>query len=685
MADYTIKDIRNIAFVSHAGSGKTSLIEALLFNSGASNRFGKVDEGNTACDYNPDEIERRTSINSKIVNLNIQRYKVHIVDTPGYADFIGELISSLYAVDSAIVLLDAIAGIEVGTERVWELLSGHNLAALFFINKLDKENAEFVSCVESLKRQFGQGCVPIQYPVGLASTFKAVVSLLSEKEIESLTRQDKEQAVKFRDNLIETVAEKNDPLLEKYLMGITLSEEEIVNGLREAVSKREIFPIFCGSAINNIGTKELLEWIAGLTPAPDERPPKYYVDVSTKEKRIVELKGAAPFSAQVFKTISDPYVGQLTIFRIFSGTLKSDSGFYNSTRQSKERIGQIFLMHGREQRPVPEAIAGDIIAVSKLKDTSTGDTLCDEKNSILFDPIPFPEPAISSSVRPKARGDEEKISGALQKLASEDMTLRVGRDEQTKELIISGIGDLHIDIVIGRLKKRFGVEVEIGTPKVAYKETVIKISKVQGKYKRQSGGRGQYGDAWLQIEPLPRGSGFEFVDKIVGGVIPKNYIPAVEKGVREAMAEGILAGYPIIDIRVTLYDGSYHVVDSSDIAFKIAGAMAFRKGALEASPVLLEPIMNVDVMVPEEYMGDIAGNLNSRRGRIIGMEVHSKSQVIKAQVPLAEMFKYASELRSMTGGRGSYSMKFSHYEEVPAKTSQTIIGQYQAQKKEQEK
>ncbi len=683
MADYTIKDIRNIAFVSHAGSGKTSLIEALLFNSGASNRFGKVDEGNTVCDYSPDEIERRTSINSKVVNLNIQRYRVHIVDTPGYADFIGELISALYAVDSAVVLLDATAGIEVGTERVWENLSQHNLPALFFINKVDKENAEFLSCVEALKKQFGQGCVPVQFPVGIASTFKAVVNLLSEKEIEALTGKDKELAAKFREGLIETAAEKNDALLERYLGGASLTEEEVAGSLRDAVLKREVFPIFCGSATNNIGVKELLSWLLKLAPAPDERPQKFY-KLANNEERSVEFKESAPFSAQVFKTISDPYVGQLTIFRIFSGGIKSDSGFYNSTQQSKERIGQLFLMHGKDQQPINEAIAGDIVAVAKLKDTNIGDTLCDEKNQVLFETIPFPEPAISSSVKPKSRGDEEKISGALQKLASEDMTLRVGRDEQTKELIISGIGDLHIDVMIGRLKKRFGVEVDIGTPKVAYKETVTKLSKVQGKYKRQSGGRGQYGDVWLQTEPLPRGSGFEFVDKIVGGAIPKNYIPAVEKGVREAMAEGVLAGYPVIDIRVTLYDGSYHVVDSSDIAFKIAGAMAFRKGALEASPVLLEPIMNVVVDVPEEFMGDIAGNLNSRRGRIIGMEVHSKSQAIKAQAPLAEMFKYASELRSMTGCRGSYSMKFSHYEEVPVKIAQTIIAQYQAQKREEQ-
>jgi elongation factor G len=607
-----------------------------------------------------------------------------MIDTPGYADFIGEVLSALSAVDGAIVLIDSVEGVEVGTEKVWGIANDYNLSRIVFINKMNKENINFDNTLNSIKDRLGKKCILVNMPIGTGSGFKGVANLLDRTSIDSLGSPEKDNALKLREALIELIAEKNDELLEKYLEGKELTPDEIKKGFRKAVVSGEIYPIFCGASILDIGVKEILSSVIDILPSPDERPACKIKDAASKEDKELRCDASSLFAANVFKTISDPYVGQLSIFRIFSGTIKSDTGFYNVTKQSRERIGALLSLFGKEQRTVQEAIAGDIVAVAKLKDTSTGDSICDEKNQGIFPSVVFPEPAISFSIKPKTRADEDKISTALQKLTAEDKTFMAKRDEQTKELIVSGMGDLHLDIMINRLKKRFGVDVEIGTPKVAYKETVKKMSKVQGKYKRQTGGHGQYGDVWLQVEPLERGQGFEFVDKIVGGVIPRNYIPSVEKGVIEAMSQGILAGYPMTDTRVILYDGSYHEVDSSDIAFKIAAGMALRKAALEAQPVLLEPIMDVDVIVPDEFMGDITGNLSSRRGKIAGMDVQGKHQVVKAKVPLAEMFKYASELKSMTGGRGSYSMRFSHYEEVPAKIAQTIIAKYQEMRREEQ-
>jgi elongation factor G len=687
LADYTIKDIRNIALISHAGSGKTSFAEAIVYNAGASNRFGKVDDGTSVSDYSEDEIERKVSISASILSFKYTNKHINIIDAPGYADFTGEMLSALNAVDSAVLLIAANDGIQVGTEKTWSMASDLGLARVIFLNKLDKENVNFYAVVDSVKERFGKSCVLVSMPVGSGPDFKGVIDLLdvgNGLKPFPTDGEDKEKALELKNALIEAIAEANDELLEKYLEGKELSPEELKNGFKKAVSNRELFPIYCGSATLNIGIKELMSNMFEILPSPVDMKPRKAKDPTTGQDKELHPDGTGNFSALVFKTVSDAYVGQLTIFRVYSGSLKSDTSFYNSTKRSSERIGQLLSIFGKEQRGVPEAIAGDIIAISKLKDTSTGDSLCIEKDQVVFSPIEFPEPAISFSIKPKTRGDEDKISIALHKLTNEDQTFKSRRDEQTKELIISGMGDLHLDIMINRLKRRFGVDVEKGTPKVAYKETVKKMTKLQGKYKRQSGGRGQYGDCWLQIEPLERGKGFEFVDKIVGGVIPKNYIPSIEKGVVEAMSQGAVAGYPIVDIRVTVYDGSYHEVDSSDMAFKIAGAMALRKGVLEANPVLLEPIMDVDVVVPEEAMGDITGDLNSRRGRIAGMDVQGKYQVIKAKVPIAEMSKYASELKSITGGRGSYSMRFSHYDEVPAKTAQIIIAKYQETRKEEQ-
>ncbi|MEK7868114.1 MAG: elongation factor G [Candidatus Omnitrophota bacterium] len=684
MADYTIKDIRNIALISHAGSGKTSFAEAIVYNAGASNRFGKVDDGTTVSDYSEDEIERKVSISASILSFKYGGKRINIIDSPGYADFMGEMLSALNAADSAVLLVDAHDGIQVGTEKTWSMASDIGLARVIFLNKLDKENVNFYAVVDSVKEKFGKSCILVNMPIETGPDFKGVVDVLDTKATDKLSGEDKEKALELKNSLIEAVAEKNDELLEKYLEGKELSPEEIKNGFKKAVSNRELFPIYCGSATLNIGIKELMSNMFDILPSPLDMKIKKAKDPNTGQNKELKPDGTGNFSGFVFKTVSDPYVGQLTIFRVYTGSIKADTSFYNATKRTTERIGHILSVFGKEQRTVTEAIAGDIVAVAKLKDTLTGDSLCNEKDQIIFEPIEFPEPAISFSIKPKTRADEDKISIALHKLTNEDQTFKTKREEQTKELIISGMGDLHLDIMINRLKKRFGVDVEKGTPKVAYKETIKKMTKLQGKYKRQTGGHGQYGDCWLQLEPLERGKGFEFVDKVVGGVIPKNYIPSIEKGVVDAMSHGAIAGYQIVDMRVIVYDGSYHEVDSSDMAFKIAGAMALRKGVLEANPILLEPIMDVDVIVPEEFMGDITGDLNSRRGRIAGMDVQGKYQVIKAKVPIAEMSKYASELKSITGGRGSYSMRFSHYDEVPAKQAQTIIAKYQETRKEEQ-
>lgn len=679
MASCAIKDIRNIALISHAGSGKTTLTEAILHNAGITSRFGKVEDGTTISDYSEDEKARKVSINTSILSFEYNGKHINMIDTPGYADFIGQVLGCLTAVDSAIVLVDAVEGVEVGTERVWALANEHKLVRLVMINKMNKENIDFDNIVENIKERLGKGCILVTMPVGSGSGFKGVVNLMDKASVDT-AGAEKEKATRLRNAFIEAIAEKNDELLEKYLDGKELTQEEIMDGFKKGVLAGEIFPVFCGASVLNIGVKEILSAIIDILPSPDERPVKVVKDAKTNEDKELKPDPDAPFAAHVFKSISDPYVGQLTIFRIFSGTLKSDTNFYNATKQARERIGSLLKLLGKEQKSLAEAIAGDIVAVAKLKSTSTGDSLCTDKELVLFPKVNFPEPAISFSVKPKTRSDEDKISIALQKLAAEDNTFVPQRDEQTKELIVSGMGDLHLDIMINRLKKRFNVEVDIGTPKVAYKETIKRSAKVQGKFKRQTGGHGQYGDVWIELEPMERGKGFEFVDKIVGGAIPRNYIPSVEKGVIEAMSKGVIAGYPMVDTRVTLYDGSYHDVDSSDMAFKIAGAMALKKAAEQASMCLLEPIVDVDIIVPDEFMGDITGNLSARRGRIAGMDVQGKNQVIKARVPLAEMFKYASELKSMTGGRGSYTMRFSHYEEVPHKITQGIIAKYQERK-----
>ena len=660
MERYPSKDIRNVIFVSHSGSGKTSLIEALLFDSKMTTRLGKISEGNTHSDYNSDEIERKISISSKFLHLIWKNTRVHILDTPGYADFVGDVIAPMRAADAAVLIVETVHGIEVGTERVWGLLEDSAIPRIIFLNKLDKENANFENTLEAIRERFGRQCVALNCPVGEQLSFKSVENVLAK-------------GGKLKEDLLDAVVETDDSLTEKYLEGKELSHDEITKALKAACISGKIVPVFCGSAVQNIGVQELLDGIVDLLPSPADRQAVEGVNPKTKEAVSRSPVEDGPFSAFIFKDIFDPYVGHLTLFRVYSGAVESNSGFYNSSRDLKERIGQIYILQGKEQIPVQKAAAGDIAAVAKLKDTHNNDTVCDDKNPVVFTPTGFPEPCISNSVKPKTRQDEEKIMAALTRLVSEDPTFRISRDEQTHELVISGMGDLHLDVMLDRMKKRFGVEVEVGVPKVPYKETIKKTVKVQGKFKRQSGGRGQYGDCWLELEPLPHGKAFEFVDKVVGGAIPRQYIPSVEKGVKEAMTKGFLAGYPVVDVRVTVYDGSFHEVDSSDMAFQIAGSMAFKNGQEQASPVLLEPVMSVEIIVPNDYLGQITGDINSRRGRIMGIEGRGKQEHVKALIPLAEMFKYATELRSMTGGRGSYSMKFDHYEEVPAKITQGIV------------
>jgi len=661
------KNIRNIALLSHSGAGKTSLSEALLFQAGATKKLGSVPEGTTLSDYNSDEIERKISINASILHCVWEGCLIHLIDTPGYADFFSETIASLYAVDGVIVGIDAVTGVEVGTERVWELLESRKIPRLLFMNKLDKENASFTKTFTAIQEQFGRNCVPIQVPEGEGLSFKGTLSLLDE------TTTLPPEAKGVREKLFEGIAEQEDALLEKYLEKGSLELSEIQKGLRAGVWAGKLAPILCGSSVKGDAAKALLQAIVAYLPSPSDRGAVRGKDPVSGGPLERKADPKEPFSAQVFKTISDPYLGPVTVLRIFSGTLLPESSFYNVTRRTKEKIGKILLLQGKTQVAQATAEAGEIIGIAKLKETQTGDSLCDEKHPISFDAIPFPEPAISVSLRPKSRVDEDKISDALAKLTAEDRAFRVTRDAQTKELIISGMGDLHLTVMVGRLKSRFGVEVEVGTPKVAYKETITKSARVQGKYKKQSGGHGQYGDCWIQVEPLPRGGDFEFVDKVVGGAIPRNYIPSVEKGVRQAMTEGVLAGYPLVGVRVIVDDGSFHPVDSSDLAFQIAGAMALRKAVQEANPVLLEPVMDVEISIPGEYMGSVTGDLHSRRGKVLGMEPKGKTEVLHAKAPLTEMLKYAPDLKSITGGRGTYTMKFSHYEIVPQRLTQEVI------------
>jgi len=684
MDKYEQKNIRNVILVSHSGAGKTSLSEAILYSQGTINRHGSIDEGNTRGDYDSIEIERKISINISLLHAVKAGIKINLIDTPGYADFIVELLNSIPAADAAIIVVSGHDGVEVGTQRAWDIVEKNNLPRAIFISKLDKENSDFYKTVDMIRENFGKKCTPVFLPSGTQQNFKSIADLLTQTGLDALDPGLKEKAAKFRENLIELAAEVDDSLVEKYLNGEQLTPEEIKRSLKAAFGQNKIVPIFCANPLTLVGIKEFANFIAEYFPNPAESKVLEGTDPKTKEKKTIIKASNQSFSGFIFKTISDPYVGQLSIFRVVSGNLNTNTEFFNVNKESSERFGQLYVLQGKEQLPVESVSAGDIAAVAKLKNTQTGDSISDSKSQVLFSTQKIMEPAISYSLKPKTRQDEEKISQALAKLTMEDKGLKVTRDSQTKELIISGMGDLHLEITIERLKSRYHVEVEVGTPKVPYKETIKKSAKVHGKYKRQSGGRGQYGDVWLALEPLAHGENFEFVNKIVGGVVPRQYIPSVEKGVIKAMSEGALAGYPLVDLRVTIYDGSYHNVDSSDMAFQIAAGMALRKGILEASPILLEPVMDAEIVIPDECMGAVNGDLSSRRGRVQGMEAQGKYESIKAQVPLAEMLKYATDLRSITQGRGSYTMRFSHYEEVPQRIAEKIISLAKVDNKKEE-
>ncbi len=650
----------------HAQSGKTSLIEAILYKLGASSRFGKVDDGTSISDHEEDEKDRRSSINLSVVNAEGKDYSFQFIDVPGYLDFVGELCAAVRAVDFVVIVVDAAAGVEVGTEKAWDLARRENLPCLFFINKMDKATSDYASLVKEIRETLTKDAVPI----AVVESGK-VAGVIEQKDA-------------FSDaygQIVEKVAESDDALLEKYLETGALEEAEFVPALRKAIVHSKVFPILGGVAVEETGVQFLIDFIRKEMPAVSDALPRT-VKTSEGNEMTVEPDAGGEFAAQVFKTVIDPFVGQMSIFRIFSGTLSASSDMYNVTTQTKEKVGQIFALQGKQQIAKEQVSAGDIVAVAKLKDTHTQDTLATAGKNFVFPELVFPSPVYSASVKPKSRKDEEKISTALSRLTSEDPTFCVSRDEQTKELIISGMGELHLNVIIERMKRKYGANVDLGTPKVPYRETVSKPVKVQSKYKKQTGGHGQYGDVSIEVEPLERGKNFEFVDKIVGGAIPRNFIPSVEKGIKKAMQAGILAGFPVSDIRVTLFDGSYHPVDSSDMSFQIAGSMALKKAMEQSETVLIEPIMNVEIVVPEEFMGQITGDINSRRGRVMGMEMRGKNEIVKAKIPLAEMFKYASDLRSVTGGRGSYTMQFSHYDVVPQRIAQAIIQQAKDAKKE---
>jgi elongation factor G len=691
MKVYTTDSIRNVALVGHGDVGKTSLASSFLYDTGAVNRLGKVDQGNTVTDFDEDAIERKITISSSPCYVEWNKVKINFLDTPGYGNFVADARGALRAADASVVLVCGVAGVEVQTEKVWKWSDEYQLPRILVVNKLDRERADFSRAVESIQKAFGRGPVAVEIPIGSEKDFSGVVDLIHFKayqypndesgKLQEIPIPDnlKEEVTAQRQALIEMIAEQDDSLMEKYFEAGELTQEEVLSGLKKTILERKVFPIFAASALHNVGSHPILNAIVELLPNPLESnttlPAENLKDHTRSE---IKIDPTTPASAFVFKTFVDPYAGRVNLFRVISGTIRSDHNLFNVNKGIQEKIATISVLQGKTASPVQEVHAGDIASVAKLKETQTNDTLGESNHSIKFAPIQFPHPIISYAIEPKSRGDEEKISTALHKMTDEDPVLRFERDPQTKELLVSGMGQLHVEVVVARLKRRFGVEVLLHPPKVPYRETIKGHAEVQGKYKKQSGGRGQYGDCWITMEPLPRDKDFEFVDKIFGGSIPRNYIPAVEKGIQDARQHGILAGFPVVNFRVTVFDGSFHPVDSSEMAFKIAGSMAFKKGMEEAKPVLLEPVMHVEITAPSDYMGTIMGDLNGRRGRMQGMDSSGANQVIRATVPLSEMLNYAPTLTSMTGGRGSYEMSFSHYDEVPTHLSQKIIEEHKA-------
>ena len=674
MENYQSEQIRNVILLSHNGAGKTSLSEAMLFQTKATTRLGKVDDGTTTSDYDPEEVRRKISLNTSLLPLEWNKTKINILDAPGYADFVGEVKAALRVAEGAVVVVCATSGVEVGTELVWRYAEDKGVPRILFINKLDRENADFFKTLEQLETTFGRKCVPIQLPIGSESNFEGVVDLITAKPSDAPSNLGDKVAT-FRDKLAEAAAETDDDLIAKYLEGEELTEEELRRGLRAGTIEGKVVPVMVGSALQNKGVAELMNAICSYLPSPKDKGKITARNPQSQQEETVDPDDAAPLSALVFKTTADPYMGKLTYLRVYSGAINSDSSAWNANKKRAERIGQLYRIRGKAQEPVPRIATGDIGAVAKLAETGTSDTLCDKEHPLVLDAIEFPAPTLSVAVYPKTKADLDKLGPALGRLSEEDSTITVRKDAITAETILSGMGEAHLNVAVEKVKRKFGVDVRIDTPKIPYKETIAVPIKAEYKHKKQTGGHGQYGHVLLQLEPLPRGTGSEFGARVVGGSVPKNYIPAVEKGVNEALNEGVVAGYPVTDLKVTLYDGSYHAVDSSDISFKIAASHALRKGVSEGQPVLLEPIMNVQVTIPEGFTGDVMSDLNGKRAKVLGMTPGDGINVIDAQVPLAEMLRYAIDLRSITQGRGGYTMEFSHYEEVPQHIAQRMISE----------
>ncbi len=697
MREYKSTDIRNVVLVAHGGTGKTSLAECLLHTAKATPRLGRVDQGNSILDYGEDEIERKITINLAVGHLDWKSKRVNLIDTPGYADFYGDTKAGVRAADAGIVMVKGDTGVEVGTEKVWEFLDEYSLPRLVIVNRLDKEYTEVEKVVGQIKDLLKGPVVEAQIPVGTADSFDGVVDLLSMKYFKydrsgsgagmmhEIPDDLADRAKAAREKLVESIAECSDELLEAYLEGKEIKPEAIAEAFRQGLVAGKIIPLVYASPEFNIGSQQILDLIVSLFPSPEDGGVVNGVDPKANQQ--VERKPSVdePFGALVFKTISEPHVGEMSVMRVMTGQVLEGSEVLNSVKQGTEKFTQIYTLMGRERREVNRLIAGDIGATVKLRDTGTNDTLCDKAKPIIIDPIRFPKPVVRDAIEAQTKGDEDKISGGFARLLQEDPTFSVKVDSETKQTIISGMGELHLDVLLKRLKGRFNVGVNLIKPRVAYRETIKSSAEAQGKYKKQTGGRGQYGDVWLRVEPMERSAGFEFVNKLVGGSVPTKYVPAIEKGVAESMEHGVVAGHKVVDLRATVYDGSFHDVDSSDMAFKIASSMAFKKAFTDAKPMLLEPIMNVVVTVPEDHLGDVMGDLSGKRGRIQGIDSRGHLQVVRAQAPLAELYKYSTTLRSMTQGRGMYESSFSHYEEVPHEIAEKVIAEAKAEKEEARK
>jgi elongation factor G len=686
MSRFPLEKIRNIGIMAHIDAGKTTTTERILYYTGVTYKIGEVHEGTAVMDWMPQEQERGITITSAATTCSWKDHRINIIDTPGHVDFTIEVERSLRVLDGAVAVFDAVAGVEPQSETVWRQANKYGVPRIAFMNKMDRVGADYFMAIDTMIEKLGANPVAIQIPIGSEDKFRGPIDLvtmrafyfddetLGAKYVEAdIPEEYIVKAKEYREKLLEAIADVDENIMEKYLSGEEISVDEIKSAIRKGTIEMKFTPVLCGSAFKNKGVQLLLDAIVDYLPSPVDIPPVKGIrplDGVEVERRASDDE---PFTSLAFKIMTDPFVGQLTFVRVYSGVLSAGSYVYNSTKGIKERIGRLLKMHANKREEIKEVRAGDIAAIVGLKNTLTGDTLCDEYNPIILESIQFPEPVIAVAIEPKTKADQEKLSMSLSKLAQEDPSFKVSFDEETGQTIISGMGELHLEIIVDRLTREFKVGANVGKPQVAYKETIKGSAKVEGKFVRQSGGRGQYGHVWIEIEPLERGKGFEFVNKIVGGTIPKEFIPAVEKGIKEAMEGGVLAGYPVVDVRVTLFDGSYHEVDSSEMAFKIAGSMAFKEGAKKAQLVLLEPIMSVEVVTPEEYMGDVIGDINSRRGKIQSMEKRGGAQVIKAMVPLAEMFGYATDLRSKTQGRATYTMQFDHYEEVPKNIMESIV------------